>query len=177
MQVANNAMDWMDGNELDLRTKVAAPLPEDEYDFICNLRHGASNTLRKVIIAKFGVTASRRMVETNVLILSVRNSNAGGLTPAWPGNIFKPAPSKPGHRSATSSPIRPVAQWLENRLKVVVIDQTDLTGNFAYNLDWDEPDPKQPNNAGLKQALMDQLGLELTPKIQPIEMLVIEKAK
>jgi uncharacterized protein (TIGR03435 family) len=177
IQVANNAPDWMDINELDLRTKVAAPLPDDEYDFICNLRQGASNELRNAIIAKFGVTATRQMVETNVLVLSVRNPNARGLALAWPTKMSNPVPYKPGHHSATSTPIHSLALWLENRFKVVVIDQTGLTGNFAYSLDWDEPDPKQPNNQGLKQALIDQIGLELTPKIQPVEMLVIEKAQ
>ncbi|MGD0413449.1 MAG: TIGR03435 family protein [Verrucomicrobiota bacterium] len=177
IQGANNASDWMDVNELDLRTKVAAPLPEDEYDFICNLRQGASNALRHAIIAKFGVTASRQRVETNVLVLSVRNPNAVGLRLAWPNRNSKPAPSKPGHHSAASASIQSLAQWLEKRLKVMVMDQTGLNGYYAFDLDWNEPDPKHPDDEALKQALIDQLGLELTPKIQPVEMLVIEKAK
>jgi uncharacterized protein (TIGR03435 family) len=37
---------------------------------------------------------------------------------------------------------------------------------------WPRRDP-----AGLKQALLDQLGLELVPTNMPIEMLVVEKAK
>jgi uncharacterized protein (TIGR03435 family) len=177
IQVANNALDWIDVNELDLRTKVAAPLAEDEYDFICNLRQGASNALRNAIIAKFGVTARRQTFETNVLVLSVRNPNARGLMPAWPNSISKSAPSKPGHYSASSKPVQSLAQWIQYRLKVVVINQTGLNGYYDFDLDWDEPDPKHPNNEDLKQALIDQLGLELTPKFQPIEMLVIEKAK
>jgi hypothetical protein len=44
-------------------------------------------------------------------------------------------------------------------------------------LDWHKPDAKQPDDEGKIKALLDQLGLELTPKILPIEMLVIQKAQ
>lgn len=54
-----------------------------------------------------------------------------------------------------------------------VINQTGLTQNFDINLQWNRNDPQHD---GLKQALLDQLGLELAPSRQPIEVLVIEKA-
>jgi uncharacterized protein (TIGR03435 family) len=162
----------------DIRTQMAGSLPEDQYDFICNLRHGASDALRKAITAKFGVTASIQMVETNVLVLSVRNPNAGGLKAVVtrPPRNFSESLYK-GHASSMFAPISSLAQSLEQRFNIPVIDQTGLTGNFAFNLTWDEPDPKQPNDEGLKKALLNQLGLELTPQVQPIEMLVIKKAK
>jgi uncharacterized protein (TIGR03435 family) len=162
----------------DLRTKVSVPLPNDEYDFICNLRQSASAALRQAITTKFGVTANRQMIETNVLVLSIRDPNAGGLKPVvTPPGVVRSQGLYKGHASALFEPIQHLVGSLEGRFRVPVIDQTGLTGNFAYELNWDEPDARQRNNEGLKQALIDQLGLELTPKIQPVEMLVIEKAK
>ena len=36
---------------------------------------------------------------------------------------------------------------------------------------------EHPNPEGLKQAVFDQLGLEIIPTNMPIEMLVVEKAR
>jgi uncharacterized protein (TIGR03435 family) len=42
----------------------------------------------------------------------------------------------------------------------------DSTGRFYFT-----------NPDGLKQAVLDQLGLELVPSQEPIEFLVVERAK
>ena len=42
---------------------------------------------------------------------------------------------------------------------------------------WDDTDKANRNVDGLKQALIDQLGLELVPGREPVEMLVVEKAR
>jgi len=44
-------------------------------------------------------------------------------------------------------------------------------------LRWNETGNVEADHEALKQALLDQLGLELVPSRQPIEMLVVEKAK
>ena len=49
---------------------------------------------------------------------------------------------------------------------------------FDINLKWDDGKEGQPHNfENLKQSLLDQLGLELVPSREPIEVLVVEKAK
>jgi len=164
------------------RTVLDAPLPKERYDFISNLDQGASNALQRAISEKFGLTIWRETRETNVLVLSVRTANATRLKPA-----AKPTATQPGHASFDNGhfsfigcPIEDLAFDIEAYLGdrgVPVIDRTGLAGEFTFDVKWDEPDPKHRNPEGLKQALLDQIGLELTPKVQPIEMLVIEKAQ
>ena len=52
----------------------------------------------------------------------------------------------------------------------LVIDRTRIKGNMDIELNWDV------TPEGLKQALIDQLGLELVPGNEFIEFLVVEKA-
>jgi hypothetical protein len=51
-----------------------------------------------------------------------------------------------------------------------VVDQTGLTGNYDFTTG-----PFGPEE--INHAFLDQLGLELVPGREPIEMLVVEKAK
>jgi len=66
---------------------------------------------------------------------------------------------------------------LKGRFKIPVIDQTGLSKQYDYYLKWDEKDRDHLNSTGLQRALLDQLGLELVPSREPIEMLVVEKMK
>jgi uncharacterized protein (TIGR03435 family) len=73
---------------------------------------------------------------------------------------------------------------LEEQFRIPVVDETGLTNRYDFNVTWDEYGkkvgnqyPNYPNLEGLKQALADQLGLELVPSREPIEMLVVEKVK
>jgi len=65
---------------------------------------------------------------------------------------------------------------IEYLADVPVIDRTGLTGNFSFDLDCAETDLQNRNWDKVNEAL-DQLGLELVPSREPIEMLVVEKAK
>jgi uncharacterized protein (TIGR03435 family) len=69
-----------------------------------------------------------------------------------------------------------MAGRIEKYLKVPVVNRADLTGRFDVDLKWNEQVEGQ-NPDAFKEALLDQLGLELTPSREPVEMLVVEKAK
>jgi uncharacterized protein (TIGR03435 family) len=56
-----------------------------------------------------------------------------------------------------------------------VVDETGLTEHYAIDLRWTELTGQTPGHDTLKQALLNQLGLELVPGHQPVEMLVVEK--
>ena len=68
------------------------------------------------------------------------------------------------------------AASLEGRFGKPVINETDLNGRYDIHLQW-KSQPGESDNEGFKQALLDQLGLELVPATRPIEKLVVEKVK
>jgi uncharacterized protein (TIGR03435 family) len=58
-----------------------------------------------------------------------------------------------------------------------VIDQTGLEGRYDIELTLDQPASQHPDPVALKQALLEQLGLEVVPGREPIEMLVVPKGR
>jgi uncharacterized protein (TIGR03435 family) len=81
---------------------------------------------------------------------------------------------------ATNMPISDLREFLEDELfHQPVLDQTGLTNKYDIILDWQAPPyPTQScyeNSDSLKRVLLDQLGLELVPSRERIEMLVVER--
>jgi uncharacterized protein (TIGR03435 family) len=133
------------------------------------------NELRK----EFGLAGKLEMRETNVLLLTMKKAKAAGLQPSSvPPNA---AASLQGHGrgniSGENVTLVALANDLEQRLGIPVVDQTGTEdARFDFELTWDQPEPMLNIN-GLKQALADELGLELVPVKKPAEMVVVDKAK
>jgi uncharacterized protein (TIGR03435 family) len=61
------------------------------------------------------------------------------------------------------------------RLGIPVVNETGLAGRrFDFELTWEQPEGRL-NVDGLKRALVDQLGLELVPAREPVEMVVVSQ--
>ena len=172
-----------------LRTVVADDLPAGRYDFFAKLvppqephKNMPADTnwagaLQKEISRRFGVVGRMESRETDVMILKPSSKGARAFKVSHQmlnGIAGKPTP---GNYSFFMQPVSSLTSLLENRFQIPTLDRTGLTEKYDYSLKWDEPDFRQPNLEGLKQALNDQLGLELVPSREPIEMLVVEKAK
>ncbi len=84
---------------------------------------------------------------------------------------------RPGNSSFHEQPISSLTSLVQQRFQIPIVDQTGLKEHYDFSLRWDESDWRHPNLDGLKQALREQLGLELVPTNMPIEMLVVEKTK
>jgi uncharacterized protein (TIGR03435 family) len=159
-------------NTSTVRTVYDADLPPGRYDFIANVPSGSSEALKQELKNAFGLAGRMETRDTNVLALRVAREHAPGLRPSaghgdhrWMGN---------GEFSCQNQPMAKVAPVLEAEFGVPVVDETGMNGRFDFDLHWDEPEPRR-NPDGLKQVLLDQLGLELVPTNLPVEMLVIEK--
>lgn len=152
-------------------------LPAGRFDYIDTLTSGAMEGMQQEIKRKFGLVGKFEMRDTNVLVLKVKSPDASGLKPAESGQSGSTSSfsSKGAKYSARNQRLFGLALMLENRFKKPVIDQTGLTNRFDIQLNWDASSaPDDLDN--LKQALADQLGLELVEDHQPVEMLVINKA-
>ena len=157
------------------RTILSIELPKDKYyDFIASLPSGNAEALRQEIEKQFGVVARRETIETNVLLLTVKYSNAQGLRPSTNRGESSQIRTQPGQFSSINTPISDLTANLESLLQIPVIDQTRVADKFDIDFKWNRNDPQHKS---LKQALLDQLGLELVPTNMPIEMLVVEQAK
>lgn len=165
----------------DERTVFLTKVPSGKFDYIANLPSGNKEALQKEIKRKFGLVAQRETRDTDTLLLEVKNSTATGLKSADP-RLLEPhsgssGRSGAGYFTARSQTLSSLGWFLEYHFKTPVIDQTGLTNRYDIDLNWDETDYLHPNLDGLKQALLDQLGLELVPTNMPIEMLVVDKMK
>jgi len=165
------------------RTIFLTTLPQGRFDFISNLTSGSGEAMKQLIKRKFGVVGKFTMVETNVLLLLVQNPNAIKLKPSTAADAS--AQVSFGQIFIADDDTDRLARELEiNQLRSPVINKTGLTNHYVFNLKWDVNVEKvgnqfahYPNLDELKQALADQLGLELVPTNMPIEMLVVEKVK
>jgi uncharacterized protein (TIGR03435 family) len=144
------------------------PIPEGNYDFIANLPNDNRKAAQEEIKKTFGLNGRFETIETNVLILKVKTQNAPGLRrAAGQGG----GSQLPGSYSMHNATLYPLVGYLERHLGAVIINQTKLDGDFDVDFKWNQ------TTEGLKQVLLDQLGLELVETNIPLEMLVVEKAK
>jgi len=158
------------------RMVFTTELPQDKYDFIANLPTGTAQVLQTEIKRRFGLVGRLETIETNVLVLTVKYPNAQGLKPnrTRVRSMLNP---QFGEYSCINQPISGLTYFLELYLGTPIVDRTGLEGGFDMDVKWNDTDKANRNVDGLKQALMDQLGLELVPGSEPVEMLVVEKVK
>ena len=58
-----------------------------------------------------------------------------------------------------------------------VVDETDLKGSYNLDLRWKVKTDPNANQEAVKQALIEQLGLELVPAHRAVELLIVEKVQ
>jgi uncharacterized protein (TIGR03435 family) len=155
------------------RTIYSAALQGKKYDFISNVNSAGEEALKQQIKKQFGVAGRYETFETNVLFLRVKQPNAPGLKKAKTSGGTSSS-ARDGEYKISNGPLDYCATYLEQALQAPVIDQTGLQGNYDMDLTWNNRTGGKKN---LKQAVYDQLGLELVPGTAPVQYLVIEKAQ
>jgi uncharacterized protein (TIGR03435 family) len=168
------------------RTVFLTEIPKGAYDFIAKRSDnrmdpskGPDNWMEPFqaeVKRKFGLIGKIETRETDVLLLTVKTPNAQGLKPgSYRGKVSERVDA--GRLVINYQRLYSLAGLLEEYLAFPVIDKTGLTEPFDIDLKWNEQDLQHRSPDALKQALLDQLGLELVPGRESIEMLVVEKAK
>ena len=149
-------------------------LPQGGFDLMLTLTNPSTNVLAEEIKKQFGITAHLESREADVLLLKVRTSDAPDLkiSTGEDSSMF----SGSGKYKMTGARMNMLASHLESRFSTPVLDRTELTNSYDASLTWMTP-RGQISKEQFKQLLLDQLGLELVPSREKIEMLVIEKVK
>ena len=116
------------------------------------------------------------MREMDVLLMERRNTDATGLRkankqPAQRARIVRGL----GRFEVSDQPIISLVRYLEDTLQVPIVDRTGLQEHYDFVLNWSQPNRTDLNIDGLKQAMIEQLGLELVPAHEKIEVLVLEQ--
>jgi len=155
-------------------------MPTNHYDFLCTVANNPQEKFQAEIANTLGYTAQ---VETRVVdcqLLKVADAGGGKLKA---GDSSQPVSLD--HRIGFDYPNHPIsalANALEIRFRMPVIDQTGLAGNYNMVEDWrwqgalDGKD-RETNLNSLKKVILDRFGLELISTNMPVKMLVVEKVK
>jgi uncharacterized protein (TIGR03435 family) len=169
--------------------------PEGYYDFIANLPERNEEALQREIEKQFLMAVQVEKRETDVLLLTVKNRNAPGLRPGGtdsaPGvacSVSDTVTAVDGKTKSTgfyrgpyggNGRYLPFVAFLERALMIPIVDRTNLAGSKPMvNIQWDwGAEVWQPGSKcdALKKALLDQLGLELVPSRETIEVFVVKE--
>jgi uncharacterized protein (TIGR03435 family) len=165
--------------ESEARTVLPDNLPTGRYDHIANLPKGSRSALQRELQTQFGLVGKRELRPTDVLLLQVKAPGAPGLKRAGSNAGFARSRISMGggEQMWNDQPLRMLIPFLEGELKKPVIDRTGLTQNYDFSLKWAQPDANHPAQDRFNKALIDQLGLELVPSREDIEILVVERVK
>jgi uncharacterized protein (TIGR03435 family) len=160
------------------RTLFPEDLPREHFDFLFTMPGDVSEVLRNELKTKFGLIAHRENRETDALLLRLADPKT------WERHINQTKNQYSKTRAAIERATGPllkstIDEWipgLEEDMGKPVVNQTGLTEHYDLYYEWNAASG-EAEKENIRQALLDQLGLELVPTNMPIEMLVVEKAK
>ena len=172
--------EWLDTEAFDIDGKPDQQRPRQELE----------QMLRALLADRFGLRLHHetRQVDGFALIVAPRGSRLTA-SQSFAGSIVTGV----GTMTTAGAAVDRLAQALTFRLGRTVINDTGLTGVYAFNLRWTPGDGElplmrgapldvqarmsrdaDPNGASLFTALDEQLGLRLQPRKLPLEFLVID---
>lgn len=161
-----------------VQVRFDTPEPTNRFDFIATLPQGSREALQKELKSKFGLAGHRVTENLDVLVLKVHHTGGPGLRPPIPGKSDAYMKAGAFHTSDASLGIgggfQGLAFYLEGYFQRTVVDETGITQHFSIDLRWREQNYRD-NPDGLKQVMLDKLGLELVPTNMPVEILVMNK--
>lgn len=159
------AYDSVQGKFGAARTLFPNTLPLGNYDYIATISAEPQKGLQAEIRRQLGYAAHAELRETNVLLLKVVKP-AQLTANAIPGSSLEWV-------NRTHTMTQMARSW-ENMLQMPILDQTNPTNRYDLRA---IPLPHAGDLAAFNQVLLTNLGLQLVPSREPVEMLVVEKVK
>jgi RNA polymerase sigma factor (sigma-70 family) len=157
------------------RVHFSSVPPNGKFDFILTLQDHPKEAMANAIKKQFGWVAHKESLPTDILLLQ---SSKTGVHNLQRGRGQRPEYSFDDTSfTLTNGGMVNLESVLESLLNTPVVDRTGLAGTYDITLTWKPSATDDQKKSAIKQALLEQLGLELVPTNMPIEMLVVEKAK
>ena len=157
------------------RIIMPADAPQGLYDCMVTLPEGGREALQKLLRDQLGLVGKLEMRPESVSLLVVKNPHAPGLQPSPETNELitnSKIKMEPDGLSASGVTMTELTPQFAALLKSNLIDQTALSGRFDMRLFF----KSEASASELRQAILEQLGLELIPgPAQPVEVLVVER--
>src|ERR1017187_2895456 len=156
-----------------IRTIFPAEMPSDRYDLMFTLPDRSKKILQQELAKRFGYVAHTESRQADVFLLKVQNPNPPNLKPTqnrFNRRIFTDADKT----VIENGDISAFCGQIEGSVGKPVLDRTGLKGQYDITL---KIKLNQRSKDMLDRALLDQLGLELVPSREPVELLVVEKVK
>ena len=135
--------------------------------------------LRAMLAERFQLKVHREMREMPVYALIV-DRNGPKLSEAELPCEFPRAMMWGQGRIANCAPTTSMAELavdLSRQTDRAVVDQTGLTGKYAYSLEWAREGDQNPSAPSFFTAVREQLGLRLEPTRLPLDALVVDRAE
>jgi uncharacterized protein (TIGR03435 family) len=155
---------WADSDQFDIVAKAASP--EATRDEVRSM-------LQTLLAERFQVAVHRetKQLPAYTLVLGKGGSKLKRASPdSKSGMTDSAGPNGEQRMVFVSSPVRVLVNLLANSLGSPVVDQTGLEGPYDYTVEW-------PDAGSSLFASVDQLGLKLEAKKEPVEVLVIDRAQ
>jgi len=165
-----------------VRMTLPTDLPQGQFDYLNSLADHHRVALRAELQKQFGLIAHVETREADVMWLKVKDAEkleSHLVQNNKPGNLgtFKMSRGK-SNDSITGFESMQLAELLETIFQKPVIDQTGSTLFYEWKSKAEmNPAAKGKSREGVWRSMIDQLGLELVPSREPVEMLVVEKVK
>ena len=155
---------WADSDQFDIAAKAdSADVTRDEI----------RGMLQALLAERFKLVVHRETKEVPVYTLVLAKSGSK-LKAAAPDRKSAMAhtvgPSGEQLTVIESSPLKVLVNMLANTLGRPVVDKTGLDGFYDYTFEW-------PDAGSSLFASVDQLGLKLEAKKEPVDVLVMDRAE
>ena len=161
-----------------MRMILPANIPQGRFDLMLTLPNDQKRALRKEIQKQFGFIAWHENIETNVLLLTVKDASLLAAHRSKPGNRehYK---YDAGFITYSNFPISQIARRFETLFQLPLVLEGGCAGNYDFQLEVSKASSKSEAREQTREFIRDgleKLGLELVPATTTLEMLVVEKA-
>lgn len=172
--------DWVNTGFYDEEVKFTAAPGTDHPQRVIQLRLA----LQAVLADRFKLQVHRELKPLPVYELVVgpdgqKMTETQNSSDKLKKQVFSLLQGPPGHYTGTAVKMPTLIGVLEWQLGIPVIDKTGLKGayDFTFTVEGGETRPLPSDPAPLLKAVSEQLGLELKPSTDPIDVLVIDHAE